>query len=178
MLMIILIYLIQLNIYLKNVSTQPDPTSYLNFDIQFEHYAMNRANITHMPYYMRRKEFNDEETKEHYAFQLYHVNQINRVKILPDHTSLIYQQMGEDMYDDSENFTQTLKIGEEGETEVFYFVKYQNRGNIENIAYSEKHTLFPQKSVVRLEQSIMQKATDGSTITIYQYRIQLYKLTR
>jgi len=59
MFMIILILnLIQLiNFYLKFASCPPlpNPDPYPNFICQFEHYSLNRANITHMPYTMRRK---------------------------------------------------------------------------------------------------------------------------
>jgi len=48
---IIILHLIQLiNIYLKFVYTQPQPVTYNDFILQFEHYSMNRANITHMPF--------------------------------------------------------------------------------------------------------------------------------
>jgi len=48
---IVILHLIQLiNIYLKFVYTQPQPVTYNDFILQFEHYSMNRANITHMPF--------------------------------------------------------------------------------------------------------------------------------
>nr|CAD2182659.1 unnamed protein product [Meloidogyne enterolobii] len=120
----------------------------------------------------------NQETMEVFDYKLYHQNQRDEVTPLFSHVSLISQQMGEETFNDFENFTQTVNIRGDMETEIFCFVKFKNQQNNERMAYSEKHALFPQEATtVRLEQSIIHEATDGSTIKIYQYRIQVYKVS-
>ncbi|KAL7075805.1 hypothetical protein ACQ4LE_005359 [Meloidogyne hapla] len=122
----------------------------------------------------------------YFNFTLYHPTQYNQIQQLNDHQPFINQTLPpqfdneyEEMeYDENApiEFDQDLTLNGNGTIYIFYFIKYLRGTNIEQLAYSENHTIIPNKRIICLEQSILHRSVDENIIRIFQNRTQPYNI--
>uniref|UniRef100_A0A915MEA3 Uncharacterized protein n=1 Tax=Meloidogyne javanica TaxID=6303 RepID=A0A915MEA3_MELJA len=125
--------------------------------IEYARSILNHPNPNHPLYYINPSFVYLQNIMGYFNFTLYHRNQYNQLQPLEDHKPHINQTLpqqfedepGEMEYDENYHmeFDQYVNLNGNGTIYIFYFIKYLRGTNIEQVAYSENHTIIPNQRI-------------------------------
>uniref|UniRef100_A0A915NT94 Uncharacterized protein n=1 Tax=Meloidogyne floridensis TaxID=298350 RepID=A0A915NT94_9BILA len=117
-----------------------------------------------------------------YDFILYPPNQNNLVRTLrfnephSNGTLEIWEDEHTNGGSIQNQFNHLIALYPNGTLDLFYYIRCQNRNNIERFEYSERHRIMRESLILTFIQQVTHRAVDGTIISINQFRPQYYKI--